>query len=220
MNLQQLLSKPDSERNPQWEDQFLAALSEGNVKLLSPDPQEGPDGWPYLMVTTDMATPTAGESESFQKIMQWVSSRGIGLAVNPQKEYPDFVLTFGMLWSFRETGKFIHREVQSPSTPQSNKLEFTQKDLQHAGTPTEKFLPPYVRTILKSFFRDQGVFSPRILLVSLDGKNYDLAFSAESLGHPPQQEWAGIAEAIAWFLPSHYSVVITGAANLPAFIEL
>jgi hypothetical protein len=215
MNLQELLRTPDSERTIHWEDQFLTALSQSQIQLLMADPQQGPDSWPYLFVSTD----PGATQEPFQKIVQWASTRGIGLAINPNKEYPDFILSYGMLWFFRETGKFIQRESDADK-PKIESVEYSKSALKHAGTPTEKFLPPYVRTILKSFFRDQGVFAPRILMVSLDGKYYDLAFSADSLGNPPEQEWAGVAEAISWFLPPHYSVVITAEAELPPFSEL
>jgi hypothetical protein len=54
-----------------------------------------------------------------------------------------------------------------------------------------------VRNILKEFFRDQGVFAPKILVMSSDRVNYDLVFSLESLGNPPVKEHQGIAEAIS-----------------------
>jgi hypothetical protein len=61
---------------------------------------------------------------------------------------------------------------------------------------------------------------PRILVMSTDRKHYDLAFSLESLGNPPTKEHQGIAEAITWFLPPHYSVVLVSEKDLPEFIAL
>jgi len=220
MNLQSLLKVPDSQRNQKWEDQFLSALAEGEVGVMSPDPIEGPDSWPYLVVTTEAEQAT---SEPAQKIIRWLSTRGIGLAINPHKEMPDFILSYGMLWSFCETGKFIHRnsEVEKDgSTVRREKVEYTSTNLMHAGTPNEQYLPPYVRTILRDFFRDQSVFNPKVLLLSSDKKNYDLAFSVESLGAPKESEWAGIGEAISWFLPPHYSIVLISEKNLPPFVSL
>ncbi|HWU44373.1 MAG TPA: hypothetical protein VN132_13070, partial [Bdellovibrio sp.] len=65
-----------------------------------------------------------------------------------------------------------------------------------------------------------AVLRPRILVMSTDRKHYDLAFSLESLGNPPQKEHAGIAEAIGWFLPPHYSIVLVSEKGLPEFVEL
>lgn len=211
MNIQELASIPDDQRDQNWEDQFLQALSGSQLTLISQDAQQGPDGWPYLLAKTDQSG-----SEPAQKIIQWLAERGIGLAINPDKEYPDFVLTYGMLWSFRESGKFIQRNVPTSQ----GKVEITKDSIKHAGTPTEKFLPNYVRKILKDFFRDQGVVAPKILVISFDEKTYELAFSAESLGNPPESEWEGIAEAISWFLPSHYSILILSEKILNNFSAL
>lgn len=209
-DLTELLKTADSARDAQWEDEFLTRLTESPLTVLSPDPQTGPDQWPYLMVSTD-----AGD-ESAQKILAWLAERGIGLAVNPTKDYPDFVLTYGMIWNFRETGRFIDRR----QVPQDGAVEYDPRTLKMSGPPTEQYLPKYVRRVLKQFWNDQGVLSPRIQVLSVDGENYDFAFSLESLGNPPATEHAGIAEAISWFLPPHYSVVLVSEKGLPPFADL
>ena len=209
--MEALLNTPDDRRDVAWEDQFLQALSTSSVRLLSPEPQVGPDGWPYLMVETD---PTA--TEPAQQVMQWLATRGIGLVINPQKEYPDYILTYGMLWSFKETGVFIHRQ----SIQNQERLEIGPTEIKNAGTPTPQYLPQYARQILREFFRDQGVLNPRILVLTVDGQHYDLAFSLESLGNPPEHERSGVAEAISWFLPPHYSLLLVSEKGLPEFSAL
>ena len=201
------------ERDALWEAKFLDFLANTKVKVLSPDPQTGPDQWPYLMVATE---PELECTEPVQKIVDWLSTKGMGLVVNPAGEFPDYVLTYGMVWNFKVRQRFL-----SPLNPGSpSQVEYTLKNLVHAGTPTEEYLPLFVRQILREFFRDQGVLAPRILLLSQDRKNYDLAFSAESLGNPPSLEWQGIAEAISWFLPAHYSILIVSEKDLPEFQNL
>lgn len=214
MTLSELLAVSVDGRDESWEDQFLLAFSAGTLRVLSPDPQTGPDGWPYFFVETT----SAGESgsEPAQKILSWLSTRGMGLAINPQKETPDYVLSWGMIWCFRETGRFFRRDLAHASGPLTANLE----SIAHAGTPSPQYLPDYVRKIVKDFFRDQGVHSPRILVFSLDKVHYELGFSLESLGNPPESEWEGIAEAISWFLPPHYSVVLMSEKNQPPFSAL
>lgn len=211
MTLQNLLNIPDDQRDLNWENQFFVALTESNLNVMSADPQTGPDHWPYLMTES---APDA--EEPAQKIIDWLSTRGIGLVVNPMKEYPDYVFSYGMLWHFRETGLFFRPNETNPTG--AFQIE-PGMDL-HAGEPNPKYLPQYVRNILREFFRDQGVLHPKILVLSTDRKNYDLAFSVESLGNPPQSEHAGIAEAISWFLPPHYSTVLLSEKDLPPFIDL
>lgn len=211
-SLDQLLKVSDKNRDEKWEDQFLQAFCDSKVQVLSPDPQNGPDNWPYLMVETSS---NEVAKEPAQRILEWLSTRGIGLVVNPQKDYPDFVMNFGMIWSFRKTGRFIHRVV-----PVATGEWTTETKLLKSGTPSEEYLPAFVRKILREFFRDQGVIAPKILMISNDGVNFDLAFSLESLGSPPVSEQAGVAEAISWFLPGHYSLVLISERGLPAFEAL
>ena len=207
MQLSDLIQTPESQRDENWENQFLQTLTESNLQLLSEDPQFGPDGWPYLIARTENGT------EPSQKILQWLSQKGIGLVVNPDKEMPDYILTYGMIWSFKETGRFF----QKIEEPKAGKIELSMKSIAHAGTPSPAYLPEYVRQILREFFRDQGVIAPKVLVLSQDKQNYDLAFSLESLGNPPENEWPGIAEAIGWFLPPHYSIVLISEKDMPPF---
>lgn len=209
MNLVELTKIADEQRDPQWEVDFFMQLTQGNLKILSQDPQTGPDGWPYLLTET-----SEDATEPAQKIIQWLATKGMGLVVNPSKDYPDYVFSYGMIWHFRETGLF-YRARPEVST---GSFELQDGAQLHAGAPTLQYLPQYVRSILKEFFLDQGVYAPKMLVMSADRVNYDLAISIESLGNPPVKEHQGIAEAISWFLPPHYSIVLVSEKGLPAFV--
>jgi hypothetical protein len=211
MTLQEIVQKPDSDRNSEWENQFFHALTQGQLKLLTPEPQTGPDNWPYLLAETgDEAT------EPASRLIQWLAERGIGLAINPRKEYPDYVFSYGMLWFFKETGFFFKNTETRPI----GSVQLESSSMVNAGPPTQEFLPDYVRKVLRDFFRDQGILQPRILVMSTDGQHYDLCLSLESLGNPPASEHQGIAEAVSWFLPPHYSMLLISEAGLPAFSNL
>ncbi len=212
-----LLKVPEQDRNFGWEEKFFKKFSEEQVQLLSKDPQQGPDGWPYLICETfGKNSDEAYEVETTQKLFHWLSQKGIGLVVNPRREpYPDYVFSYGMIWSFRETGYFSRPDLAS----KTGEAVFENSKIK-TGTPTEEFLPTYVKKVLKDFFRDQSVLNPKVLMASQDGTNYDLCFSLESLGNPPAKEHAGVAEAIAWFLPPHYSIVLISEKDLPPFISL
>jgi hypothetical protein len=230
MSLSELLAIPESERNQSWENQFFQSLCSDHVHLLFEQPQQGPDGWPYLLVESEdvyqkslnshaVATEVQAnkDPESVQKILSWIATRGVGLALNPRKEYPDYVFSFGMIWSFRETG-FFYKPID-PSR-KSGAVELSnEKGLSYAE-PSEAFLPKYVRQILKEFFRDQGLHAVKLSMISEDQAHFDLAFSLESLGNPPQPEHQQIAEAIGWFLPPHYSVLLVSEKDLPIFSAL
>lgn len=219
MTLIELTNTPDDQRDTKWENQFFKALTEGFVELISDAPVNGPDGWPYIMVRTEgnngTATATLAKPEPTQKILHWLSTRGIGLVVNPEKPYPDFVFSYGMVWHFMKTGLFYRSDAR-PNTS----VELSPNQAIHSGPPTEEYLPSGPRSILKEFLRDQGLLAPKILLISTDRLNYDLAFSLESLKNPPATEHEGIAEAISWFLPPHYSILLVSEKGLPPFLQL
>lgn len=209
------LETKEEDRNQQWDENFFKLFTESEVGILSEDPQQGPDGWPYLIIETNSAGAT--RTESAQKILHWLSSRGIGLVVNPKRlPYPDYVFSYGMIWSFRETGFF---NKYQDNTLDKNFVLDSNSSIK-TGPPSAEYLPAYVRGIVKDFFRDQSVFEPRVLMISVDGTNYDLCFSLESLGLPPETEHDGILEAISWFLPPHYSIAIVSEKGLPEFEPL
>jgi hypothetical protein len=211
-----LLGTEFEKRDLAWEKKFLASLPNAKVRLLAPDPQVGPDHWPYLMAAIDEDGSPGEDVESLTNILEWLSSRGIGLALNPQKTAPDFVLTYGMIWNFRERGEFLTEKALGKSG--SFNIQHGQEVL--TGAPSAAFLPPYVRSILKQFLGDQGVFAPKVLMASFDKENFELCFSIESLNSPPAGEHPGIAEALSWFLPAHYAVSLVSEKALPGFQPL
>lgn len=213
------LNIKEEDRNQDWDEKFFKLLSETNLSILSEDPQQGPDGWPYLMAETllDSNVETSAKTDSCQKILHWLSTRGIGLVVNPKRlPYPDYVFSYGMIWSFRETGYFIKYRAETPD----KKFVINADTSIKTGPPSTEYLPAYVRNILKDFLRDQSIFDTRILMVSLEGASYDLCFSLESLGTPPEKEHEGILEALSWFLPPHYTIALVSEKGLPDFTSL
>ncbi len=211
LDLNNLLAQPDQLRNGEWERAFFQALIEGLVVVNNPEAQPGPDGWPYLFVRTGHEA-----TEPASRVIQWLAAKGIGLVVNGHKEFPDYVFSYGMLWNFVERGEFF--SASEKVSPGQVELAEGQKVL--AGPPTKEFLPPYVRDILSHFFAQQEISHPKILVLTADHKHYDLCFSLDSMGDPPQEEHQGIAEALAWFLPSHYSILLAHEKGMPQFHPL
>jgi hypothetical protein len=210
------LLKTDAERRDEkWENDFLSALPDAPVKILSPEPREGPDHWPYLMVSIGEDSAT----ESLRDVLGWLSTRGVGLVINPENEIPDFVLTYGMIWNFRERGEFLTKQESETANP-AGKFEVKPGQEVLTGVPSAAYLPAYVRSVIKQFLADQGVFTPKILMVSFDKTNFDLALSIESLKSPPAHEHANIAEALSWFLPAHYSLALVSEKTIPGFVPL
>lgn len=212
LDLNRLSSQPDAYRTADWEQAFFHALLESNIKVEGQEPKAGPDGWPYMFARTG---PDA--TEPAVRLLDWLATRGIGLVINGHKDVPDYVFTYGMIWNLKERGQFLSPKAESTPTG-AVELKAGQKVV--AGIPTTEYLPKYVREILLQFLRNQGIESPKILMLSQDQKNFDLCFSLESLGSPPEHEHRGIAEALAWFLPGHYSLMLISENGLPPFTGL
>ncbi len=205
-----LLKVLPASRDATWEKTLLEILPSAFVTVLDPEPRTGPDNWPYLFIeisdrSDDLCT----------RVIEWLTERGIGMAVNPGKAIPDYVLTYGMLCNYRLTGHLL-TDVEDFGPSEL----VVQDDRIFIAEPNENYLPSYLRAILLAFFKDQKVLKPRITLMSTDKKVYDMAFSLESLGSPPVQEHAGISEAIAWFLPAHYGIVLVSEKRVQGFVDL
>ncbi len=205
-------------RDQAWDEKFFKFLSESNLQIIADDPQQGPDGWPYLICeSTSKPVNSEFKIDTAQKILHWLSTRGIGLVVNPKKlPYPDYIFSFGMIWSFRETGYFI--KYQNLTIEKKIVID-DQKNIK-VGPPTAEYLPAYIRSILRDFLRDQSIFDAKILMISTNSENYDLCFSLESLGAPPESEHEGILEALAWFLPPHYTLAVVSDKGISGFESL
>ena len=186
-------------RDEKWEDLFFTKLIGSEFEFLSDSPIEGPDGMPYLAVRI------AESGEPCDKVLSWLGEKGVGLAINPDQETPDYVFSYGMIWNYLQSGEFISR---SESSTKPAEFEITPGQEMMAGTPSESYWPPHARGLFKEFLSQQGIHAPKVVMLSQDSKNYDLCFSLESLGTPPEEEWQGILQAFSWFFPLHYSFSI------------
>jgi hypothetical protein len=207
--LEHLTALP-AKRDEAWERRFLDLLPSALVNVIHQEPRTGPDSWPYLFVEVSESS-----DEPAVRVLEWLSERGIGMAINPMKAIPDYVLSYGMIWNYRVRGRFLTDVADSGA----KELIVTGNQI-YIAPPTEDYLPKYVREILRTFFEDQKVLSPRVTLISQDKLVYDIAFSVESLGSPPEKEHSGISEAISWFLPAHFGIVLVSEKKVSGFVEL
>jgi hypothetical protein len=211
-DLDSLMNQPEASRDEAWELEFLKLIVTTKVQLAQNQPQQGPDGWPYMLVKTG----PEGQ-EPFTQLVQWASPKGIGLAINTHKMLPDYIFNYGMVWNFVETGQFTSTTT-APSAGEVT-IEAGQKVI--LGEPSAKYLPQYVRQILREFLAAQGFAQPKVVVMSSpDFKVVDLVFSIESLNNLRQTEHRILAEAVGWFLPLHYSLIFASEKSLRGFTAL
>jgi hypothetical protein len=206
-----LIHAKEEDRNEDWVSTFIDAIQEQKVQLLSEEPQYGPDNWPYLLVKTNTDDETESGLEAFNNVAKWCADEGIGLVVNPEKDLPDFVFTYGMLWNFVHTGKFLFKPEEIDSQMKNN--DDAQSLL--VGEPSHDFLPEDVRVILREFFSQQGVECLKILMLRFPNEEYfELGISLESLQNPPEEEYENILEAISWFFPRHFRLSLVSESEV------
>lgn len=224
----ELLSVPNKDRDIVWESDFLKKLPDTNISLIAQAPQAGPDQFPYMFIEIK-----EDSKEPAINLLKWIAENGIGLAINPTKNFPDFVLTYGMIWNYVQFGKFLENSVAKPHVhgPNCNHghdHSHTAESEQtiepgvefYVGAPSTTYLPPSVRNVLKEFLKQQGVMAPRVVMISPDKVKFDLCFSIESFGSPKAEEHEGILQALSWFLPAHYSLAFVSEQGIPSFEEL
>jgi hypothetical protein len=214
--LADLLNVPFDKRSQQWDQDFLIHLRNSKVTVMNPEPLTGPDHWPYLHARIDETS-----TEPAIRVLDWLSQKGIGLVLDhsDHQEYPDAILTWGMVWQLVKKGT-VHFPHESESNLKTTPVQFDWKQIHRSGDPNEDYLPKLVRKVLREFFAEQEILTPRILVYTLDGQNFEIAFSVESLGNPPPSEHEGILEAIAWFLPPHYQISLVSEKGAPPFVLL
>lgn len=212
-NFDELLKTEIRDRGDDWETAFLTALPQAKVRVMKPEPSEGPDHWPYMMIESG----SENDDDQMHNVLNWLSTRGIGAVINPMKPAPDYVLTYGMIWNYRERGEFLTKQE---TEGKAGRFEIQDGQQLYVGNPTEQYFPKYARSIVKQFLADQGAFTPKILLVSQDNVNFDLCFSIESLKSPPVHEHANIAEALSWFFPAHYHISLMSEKVVSGFQPL
>lgn len=213
MDFEVLIQQPEFKRNNEWENDFLTQIAGMKVQMESDQAKAGPDGWPYFFART---SPEA--SEPIRDIMAWLAGRGIGLVINAHKMLPDYIFPYGMIWNFVETGRFLEPEAEKVKNGEAIYQDGRKLMM---GPPTEKYLPSYVRGVLREFLVAQGFNEPKILVIATpDYKQIDLMFSLESLNNIDKKDQRTLADRLAWFLPLHYTLVLGSHAGFPPFSNL
>lgn len=196
-------------RDDIWEQDLFRLFSQSSVYVVKDSVQIGPDGWPYLYLSTDYTKEHSGEDHAAH-LIQWAYENAVGLALNPDKERPDYIFHYGMIWNFAHNKVFIKDFIDE--APENAPIYISQV--------SEDIIPQHALNFIKEYIKSAGIDKPRGALISRDKINYDFALSIESLGNPPQKEHEGIARGIGWFLPNHIPVVLVFEEKLQKLFDL
>ncbi len=219
-DINELCSQPEFHRNEDWEKEFLTQFPGAQLKLIQSQVQTGPDGWPYVFVSTREGI------EPALHVIDWASREGVGLVVNPDKDLPDYVFTYGMLWNYRNTESFgVSTEAQEKHQKNlAEEISFKKGEQIFVGPPSLQSLPEAVCKILIEFFHQQELEDVRVAMIAKgtdsESSRFEFAISLESLGLPDAKEHEGILAAVSWFMPPNYSLVLISEKGLAPFYSL
>ncbi|WP_348797247.1 hypothetical protein [Flavobacterium adhaerens] len=213
----QLVQTPNSERDDNWNSEFLSNIVAASFKCGEPQVITGPDGFPYFQLF--LPEPNV----SFQCFViekmkdDFLLEYGYGVVINPTAEEPDWVLSYGDIVNLHLNNTFYSNEPTLFSKRKKTET-ITKSEQVLIGQPSETLLPIKTRKVLESFLKYNGIESPKVLLLMRQNEkkeiiSQDLAFNITPNDFESEAIYQNVMLAFAWFLPRHYSCIGLSEAN-------
>ncbi len=212
--VQDLFATGREQRGLDWRERFYAAIADASMAATAEQVMLGPDGFPYFVLNL----PPAGQAfEPFciSHILDVCLERGAGVVVQPDPAPPQWVFTYGLLWSYKEFGEFVLKEHEDEGVvevPKSGPAPVGSEGSQNvlAGQPSAAFLPAYARKAIKQFLVDKArIAAPEVLLLT-DPKSVparSLAFNIFLDDFEQKRDFEKVMYRLTWFLPRHYGLM-------------
>jgi hypothetical protein len=202
--LERLFRTPREQRDANWLAEFYAAAPDASLKVGEQQLIQGPDKFPYLA----LYLPAEGEEFTAFCISQILNNcleHGVGCVIAPDKSAPEWVFTYGNLWSLHSYNTF---DATPPAKGEEEPLKAGRQVL--IASPSDTFLPPFARHVIKHFLNNAGILHPQVLLISdaSSTPTQSLAFSVYPDDFPDSESYQGVMNRLkAWFLPPHYGLI-------------
>ena len=208
--LHELFQVKREERDAEWIAEFMAVSPTASLRTLGSGIQHGPDGFPYLF----LALPESDlefDAFSVQHSLQFCLKAGCGIALfsnTTEAEAPEWVFTFGSLWSYERYGNF----TGDPEDGQSKASEA------QVSAPSEQFLPAVARSAIKRFLKETtGIEQPRVAQVTdpnLTPSRVLMFADFHQDRFEKKEHFIGLMTALRWFLPDSRGLM----AGLPELV--
>ena len=201
--------EPGRGRDEAWRGSFFDAIVDASLATTPSQLMQGPDGFPYFV----LQLPPAGQPFTpfcVSHILEHCTDHGYGIVVQPGEGAPQWVFTYGDLFSLRAYQSFDGDPVdrQAPAGPP---VDVLPKDTQvMVGAPSEAMLPPWARHAVAGFLtRVARVGDPRVLVMVEPSRapGRHLVFNVHPEDFPTDQAFKAILHAIGWFMPPRRSVI-------------
>ena len=205
--LGELFKTDHDARDDAWVGRFYDAVVDASLATREEQVTRGPDGFPYFA----LYMPPEGQGfDAFcvSHVLGVCTDDGFGIVINPDKGRPDWVFSYGNLWSLRAYGSF-DAGVTEPTSRDEPVQPPAGAGQVLVAAPNEQYFPPYARTVLKSYLEHHGVKEPRVMLIDDVTKMppRSLAFSVFQEDFETPQAFGDFMTRLTWFLPPHYGLV-------------
>lgn len=202
--LSDLCDYPISRRDLNWEKSLSKGFFESPIYLIDDQPFQGPDGFSYMQISSKKGK--KGEEIEKADFLNWCYQSGLGLVLNlKEKQAPDFVFNYGMVWNYLLRDKFVN---EVPKLKEDS-------DETYVHEISEGYLPKEVRGVIKHFLDMNNIQDAKISLVSGgDQTPYELLWFFKDLQETPDAEKTSLLEALSWFLPLDYRLAWAESEDL------
>jgi hypothetical protein len=207
--LSRLFVQPRQDRDDAWRAAFYDAVVDASMATTASQLMQGPDGFPYFV----LQLPPAGESFTpfcVSHVLEHCTDHGYGVVVQPGPSGPQWVFSYGDVFSFRAYGTFDGDPADGES-PGGAGSEVVPKDTPVlVGSPSEAMLPAWSRKVIADFLtRSAGVKEPRVFLLADPSRppGRHLVFNVHPQDFPTEAAFGAILRALGWFVPARRSVI-------------
>ncbi|MEO8876267.1 MAG: hypothetical protein ABI461_11815 [Polyangiaceae bacterium] len=206
--LLELFAHPRDLRDDAWRAAFKEAVIDASLASPKEQVMRGPDGFPYFVLTRP---PVAEEFTPFciSHVLGHCTSSGIGIVIEPGEKGPEWVFSYGDLFSLRAYGSFAGDPVDQDAP--GPKIEVLEKD-RHVmvGSPSEEFFPAWARRVLSGFLKSAANIETPGVLVMVDptrAPSRNLVFNVHPEDFESQADFQKIMNMLGWFMPPKRSCI-------------
>ncbi len=212
--LNELFKIPHEQRDEVWKEKFLENVADASFICGSPQLIKGPDGFPYFQLNI----PEPGKPFQCYVIKHMVNDflleRGFGVVINPLKEQPDWVFSYGDIVNYH-IKKAFYTKPEAWDLPKEEVLKEKEEVL--VGQPSESIIPVQTRKVIREFLESLGIHDTKLLLMNRrkpEGHLQELVFNLTPDKFDKKEHFEAVMQGIAWFLPRQYTYVSMDTSDL------
>jgi len=200
-----LLALRPNFRDQEWFDEFFSTVIGAEFWGISSKVLQTEDGFPYIALFTDKREDTP-EQLSVADILPIATENGFGAVINPHKIQPDWIFTYGQLWSLRDFGSFV---VKEDEIEELNLPDDEDKEGIFVTQPSEELFPHYARISIKRYLlKRYKIANPQVMML-IDPSEKPLSsfvFSIFEEDFQSKNDFEQVLMGIDWHLLPHYGL--------------